>query len=655
MPFKDTILRNHYTLFCIIQSGLHGSHRVEVRSRKGLVLEAVAIPFYKSKGCGLLSANFKRESQSTMCFAGCDKNGKKMKMVEPKCTKQKRFATPVACLRGGFNSINRIQGVIVLPRETAAIISNADLKLNQRGNVLFTTSSLLLGHNQEQNSSTQPLLTFRRCFSHGGKAWFAFGSGSNASSLIKFEKSNVALNSSIFIGSGYSGAILETTSSLLQISMSEFSSTGGMSHMKLINSYAVIYRTHSICSCSASRMKMALSNFEFVGQLMQSLPPTIWMSTIVNRCQSAIVSLRSLNRVHLRESIVEKTEILPQDNKLMLFDVLGMAPEIAAALQRVKEEKQEKHQVDNTTDILHFYSHSRFYPHDRTVISIKALVETYCGFPIISKGSLGWLGRFACNTDRSMAKVLEFDDCPVPPENSQFEHGTQHEAYKTTVDGLNVVIRYPRRGNPPPRAYIETFVHPSIGFLMDTCRRPDGKTGEVYPAAFGTKPKDAKRDLSLDSTFNIAMDMIEAFAFLHYGNPFGSAPHGDFAVGPFQGADLPPRIKNVVVSYPLNGAKLFDFDTAELKYQTWRFLPMMRQDLSGVGFVLWNLCGVHVGRKQMQPDVNSQLVTRCSPSLQGLCAAAHIALSMERPSDLTTEKLYMMVQDAVPRKLKDEV
>eukprot|EP01138_Halocafeteria_seosinensis_P011154 gb/GECG01011391.1/.p1 GENE.gb/GECG01011391.1/~~gb/GECG01011391.1/.p1 ORF type:complete len:779 (+),score=45.74 gb/GECG01011391.1/:1-2337(+) len=654
MPFKNTVLKNHYTPFCIAQRGLHGGRNVELRSREGQILETITVPFYKSQGCGLLAGNTETQSEITMHFAGCDKNAKELELVEPQCnTRFGESSVPVKCLRDGQNPGKGLGGLIVLPKNSATI-SNADMKLGGGRKVLFTASSLHSNYRQlrRRGAPLSPLLTLRKSFFHGSNVWFAFGPAPRASSLIKFVESNVALSSSVFIGRGSSRAIVAAASSRFQITMSEFSSTGGIWHMKLHSSYAVVYRTHSISSCSGSETTTALSNYEFVGQFMQSLPPTIWMSTIVNWCQSGIVSIKSLNRIHLRESIVEMSELVVRDKKLVLFDVFAMTPATTQVLQKDTPKKRGKRLGDdNTTGVLHFSSHSRFQPHVHSLVPATEFAASHCRSTNTSHGAIGWMERQTCEVDkRSVARVLKFEECPIP-ENAKVARGSQHQAYITTVDGFTVVIRYPRRGKPPIPKLADTLIHPSMGFRIGTCTRPGGGTAEVYPAVSGSKPKNPKRDLSLDATFNIALDVIEAFAFLNYGNPFGSTGHGDFAVGYFQSSKIEPRIKNIVVDHKTNIARLFDFDGVRVVYQRWTFRSGMRQDLRGVGFVLWNLCGMHLTKTRVEPRANSQLVNRCSQTLRGLCTAANFCIDGGKHKTLTTEQLYMMVQEGIPQEL----
>lgn len=653
------ILRNHYSPICVHQYGVQGSFLMEVKSSTsgGTTLETIIIPFYKGRGCGLIAGNFSSGSTVTLAFQGCSSGGTTIRIVEPECLPGKMTATnnsnsvlQVSCLENG--PLNFDTSVIVLSKPVT--VSDVQWKKTQTP-VLFTHSS-----SKTHDAPNKALLTVTNSVIDRSNVWFAFhASSSHSPSLLKIVNSSVVLQNAHFVGSGKDNIIASFEGSRVQISKSEFASQGTVTQLHFIRTYAVLYEVNSLVDCSASGHMDSRSqhgfNFRFDRYLYPVLRPVIWRSSIANWCGKSIAYVDSPYRLRLFETTIEQPQNEDGVASFFLHDVIMLTPEsMTHAHSQIQSKAARSHEV------WYAPSGNRLNSSEFKRYSTSGFRETFC---TASKPStefseaLEWLSGIVCSVDITSSTFTSkrYEACPQEDPNSRPKVGSQHIAYLATLNGFHVLVRYPKKGQPRPLADMETLIHPSMGFRIGVCKTISGRLGEIFRIVRGSSLSRPKRNLPVKMIYNIALDMSEAFAYLHHGRPQGGKAHGDFAVGYFQKSSNPPRIKNMAVNFDQQMTMLFDFDSTFRKrgaVYSWDFRGTMRKDVQGLGFAFWHLVGIQVTKENVSPQDSLKLVNKCDSSVRPLCQVAAKCMNSSSQSSFDTIAIFNEIVDGIPSKLK---
>lgn len=657
-PFAEPlILRNYFTPVCISQPGLHGIVRMVLNSTTDKkTLEYIEIPIYKGKGCSLIAGRLPQEPTFSLSFIGCSVGEKIVRVMDIECgsNRLKRDkALSTSCVRDG-HSPDFSSSIVIL----SAPATVSDVRLDKgKGPSLFTHSSV-----EQLTIGSEAMLTVNKSVIDQHNTWFALYAGFTRShSLLRVINCSVSLRNSTLVSHGRTGAVITFENSRVQIAESEFTSQGTMTQLHFINTFSLLYRIHSIAGCKSLKSSSAKDigiNLRFDGYFYSVLRPVIWRSSLVNWCTMSSIAVRSPYKLRLFESLIEQSQSIT--SSVFLQDVFEFSPSSMLHAHDTMSSTAKPSRMKK--DVWHIQTATRINPHRYLNYTFTEFRRSMCtdSFNYTSyPDAVQWLARMACERNRIDPKFLthQYGDCPQPVQNSSLHSGTEHRTYLGKINYFHVMIRTGKRGGQARTpSGVGSLFHPSMAFRLGDCvNNTSGKGLEVYRTVAGEGVNRAKKELPLDEIYNLALDMTEAFAYLHYGRPQGGLRHGDFAVGYFQANFLSPLTKNVMIDYTRQMVQLFDFDNSfrgvtNIPYN-WTLTKGMRQDIQGLGFAIWSLVGIRLHRVNIETEVNWPLIQQCSPSLRELCRVASKCIDARKYRFYDTIAVFDQIVESIPKEL----
>ena len=438
-----------------------------------------------------------------------------------------------------------------------------------------------------------------------------------------------------------------------------------MTQLHFVRSFAILYQVHSILACDTLKANTSTDlgqNFRFDGYFSSVLRPVIWQSSLVNWGNTLTAFVNSSYKLRLFESVIEQSR--RPGLSIFLQDVLEFCP-LSMARTHAGTGSVSGGQSSSKTAIWHVQTGNRLTSYDIKTYTITAFQQTFCGSSHIDSHSkfpdaILWLAGLSCKRNRvlsDISKDFEYGDCPKPLPGSKPQSGSEHITYAAKIGFFHVVVRHPKRGRERLARAVDSLIHPSLAFRLGQCT--SGSTDnrgvwEIYRTAHGVQMSQELASHAFDVAYNMALDITETFGYLHYGRPQGGLRHGDFSVGYFQNPKLPPEVMNMVVDYRREMTMLIDFDSSfrhQLPLYNWTLTSGMRQDIRGLGFVIWGFAGIRVTRDNIESGATFTMIHKCHLSLQGLCRVAAKCIDSNAYSSLDTATIFDEIVDSIPAKI----